>query len=135
MEDPDLERFCEELKRMKEKGKKEFPLVEMLKLAEPYGPRFQKAMKALAEGSVKHYIFKPSGRELWVFVGKEKDYRVIPDSYYCSCKDFYFKVVGGKSRIRACYHLIAVKVARIIGAYDEIVEEDEVYDLVLAESE
>jgi len=65
----------------------------LTKLYEIFGQRFVKAFEALKEGRVKKYVFKPSGRTVWIVVGKERDYLIMPKAEFCSCDDFYFRVL------------------------------------------
>jgi predicted nucleic acid-binding Zn finger protein len=53
----------------------------------------QRLLRPLKENRVKKYTFKPSGRVVWVVVGKERDYLIMPDAEFCSCDDFYFRVI------------------------------------------
>jgi len=52
----------------------------LTKLYETFGQRFTKAFEALKESRVKKYIFKPSNRTVWIVVGKERDYLVMPEA-------------------------------------------------------
>jgi predicted nucleic acid-binding Zn finger protein len=72
---------------------------------------------------VKKYIFEPSGRVVWVIVGRKSEYQVLPESGYCDCSDFYFRVVDGEAGL--CYHLMAQRLAEALEEYEEIREEDE----------
>ncbi|MDE1862384.1 MAG: hypothetical protein KGI33_05680 [Thaumarchaeota archaeon] len=58
---------------------------------------------------VKLHHFEPSGRKVWTVVGKENEHWLEPDLDFCSCEDFYFKIMstGGE-----CYHLKAVQSAK-----------------------
>ena len=96
-----------------------------------FGERFEKALRLLEEKRVKQYTFEPSGRVVWVVVGKEKEYQILPRAGYCSCDDFYFRVINGETGL--CYHLIAQSLAEALGVYEEIREGDEFYDSLLAE--
>jgi predicted nucleic acid-binding Zn finger protein len=98
----------------------------LTKLYEVFGQRFTKAFEALKENRVKKYTFKPSGRVVWVVVGKERDYLIMPDAEFCSCNDFYFRVMDRK--VHLCYHLIAQKIASILEWYEKIEEHDEMYE-------
>jgi predicted nucleic acid-binding Zn finger protein len=81
------------------------------------------APRLLAESRrVKRYIFRPSGRVRWIVVGRERDYLVFPEAPYCSCDDFYFRVLHGQKP--SCYHLEAYVIAVREGIYEEIEEED-----------
>ena len=89
------------------------------------------AENAVRAGRVKLYMFKPSGRQRWVVVGKHGEYLVLPGSGYCSCHDFFFRVMSGEKP--TCYHLIAVKLAKKKGEYEVIEEDDEWHDILMNE--
>ena len=59
-------------------------------------------------GSIKRLFFKPSGRVLWLVVGRDNEHWVDPELGFCTCKDFYFKALSGGPE---CYHLKSVKKA------------------------
>ena len=103
----------------------------LTKLYEIFGQRFTRAFEALKEGRVKKYVFKPSGRTVWIVVGKERDYLIMPESEFCSCDDFYFRVLDRE--IHLCYHLLAQKLANNLGWYETIEEHDELYDSLMDE--
>ena len=65
----------------------------LTRLSEAFGTRFTKAWEAIKEGRVKKYIFKPSARIVWIVVGKERDYLVMPDVEYCSCLPSFEKML------------------------------------------
>jgi len=121
-----LKKICEDVKGL---GKlTDEHLAELMML---FGQRFQKAWRAVKNGMVKKYTFKPSGRVVWIVVGKERDYLVMPDVMFCSCDDFYYHVMGRKTYL--CYHLIGQKIAEALGQYDEIEETDDMYDFLMSE--
>ena len=96
-----------------------------------FGQRFTKALEALKENRVKKYIFKPSNRTVWIVVGRERDYLIMPEAEFCTCDDFYFRVLDRK--IHLCYHLIAQKIARNLCWYEVIDENDELYQSLMNE--
>jgi predicted nucleic acid-binding Zn finger protein len=100
-------------------------------LYELFGQRFTKALEALKENRVKKYVFKPSGRIVWIVVGRERDYLLMPEAEFCTCDDFYFRVLDRK--IHLCYHLIAQKIARNLGWYETIEENDDLYASLMDE--
>ncbi len=100
-------------------------------LYELFGQRFTKALEALKENRVKKYVFKPSGRNVWIVVGRERDYLIMPEAEFCMCDDFYFRVLDRK--IHLCYHLIAQKIARNLGWYEVIEEDDKLYEMLMNE--
>lgn len=96
-----------------------------------FGQRFTKAFEALKENRVKKYIFKPDGRIVWIVVGRERDYLIMPEVDFCTCDDFYFRVLD--RQVHMCYHLIAQKLAKNLDWYDTIEEHGELYDSLMNE--
>ena len=121
-----LEEICE---RAKDRGELDEEAVNRLR--ETFGERFDRAWRLVEEGRIKRYIFQPSGRTIWIAVGKEREYLLLPDAAYCSCDDFYYRVVDGEAAL--CYHLIAQRLAEALGRFEEIYEGDEFYDDLMAE--
>lgn len=99
------------------------------RLQSSFGDRFIKAWKLVAENRIKKYIFRPSNRKIWIAVGQSGEYIIYSHADYCSCNDFYFRVLDGETAL--CYHLIAQKIANTLDIYDVILEEDDVYSLLL----
>jgi len=116
-----------------EKAKKEGKITgeDMAKLYSIFGKRFLKAWNALQEKKVKKYIFNPSRRVVWIVVGKERDYLILPAAEFCTCDDFYFRVID--QEIHMCYHLIAQKIAEALNWFDQIEESDELYETLMKE--
>lgn len=96
-----------------------------------FGQRFTKAFEVLKENRVKKYIFKPGGRIVWIVVGRKRDYLIMPEVDFCTCDDFYFRVLD--RQVHMCYHLIAQKLAKNLDWYDTIEEHDELYDSLMNE--
>ncbi len=103
----------------------------LTELYDLFGQRFTKALETLKENRVKKYTFKPSGRTVWIVVGRERDYLIMPEAEFCTCDDFYFRVLDKK--IHLCYHLIAQKIARNLSWYESIEERDELHDTLMNE--
>lgn len=103
----------------------------LTKLYETFGQRFTRAFEALKENRVKKYVFKPSGKTIWIVVGKERDYLIMPEAEFCTCDDFYFRVLD--KQVHLCYHLIAQKLAKNLKWYETIEDHDEIYDSLMAE--
>jgi len=103
----------------------------LTELYELFGQRFIKALDALKENQVKKYVFKPSGRTVWIVIGRKRDYLIMPEAEFCMCDDFYFRVLDRE--IHLCYHLIAQKIARNLGWYETIEENDELYESLMNE--
>jgi len=87
------------------------------RLMKAFGAKFEKAEELVASSAVKKYVFEPSGRVMWIVVGREQDYTVVP-GLYCQCDDFYINVVV-KRKASACYHLIAQLIAEKKGMFEE----------------
>ncbi len=95
---------------------KEFTEDIRQKLGKLYGTKFTKALDLVISMAVKKYVFKPSGRTVWIVVGREKEYFIIPDAY-CQCDDFYINVVI-RRRVGTCYHIVAQQLAEKSGKYE-----------------
>ena len=104
---------------------------QRIQLLDAFGSRFTKAWEAVQEERVKKYVFIPSSRIVWVVIGREREYQIMPEAGFCSCDDFYFRVMDREANI--CYHLIAQKIAENLELYDKIEEEDGLYDCLLAD--
>jgi predicted nucleic acid-binding Zn finger protein len=94
-------------------------------LVELMGKRFIQAHKAIEDEKVKKYIFYPTKKIVWIVNGKEGDYQILPKAAFCSCNDFYFRVISNE--IFLCYHLVAQKLAEALGKYVLIKKSDEDY--------
>jgi predicted nucleic acid-binding Zn finger protein len=103
----------------------------LAKLRTVFGQRFSNAWEAIEDSRIKRYVFKPSDRVVWIVVGRKRDYLILPAAGFCSCDDFYYSVMEGKAFL--CYHLIAQKVAEALGRYDQIEEDDDIYEVLMRE--
>ena len=120
-----LEGVCDELR-----SSRELTRAQWERLRSALGERFDKAWQAVEGRRVKRYVFEPSGRTAWIVVGRESEYQVLPSSGYCDCNDFYFRVVDGEAGL--CYHLTAQRLADALDAFDEVREDDEFHDRLMA---
>ena len=91
-----------------------------------FGDRFTNAWRLVTENRVKKYVFKPSGRTLWVAIGNNAEYMIYSHAGYCGCSDFYFRVLNEEKAY--CYHLLAQRLAESLEYFDLIEEDDEAYD-------
>ncbi len=121
-----LKKVCEEAKT-----KGEITSNHRKQLSDALGSRFTKAWDTINEKRVKKYIFSPSGRIVWIVVGREREYQIMPAAGFCSCDDFYFRVMDREANI--CYHLIAQKIAEALERYDKVEEEDRLYECLMEE--
>ena len=95
-----------------------------------YGAKLDRAVETVLAGGVKMARFLPSGRKVITVVGRLGDEFVDPDRPYCSCSNFFFRVVGGREEI--CYHLLSYRIAASSGKVDVIDFSDEEYGLYFA---
>ena len=121
-----LEKVCEEAK-----SKGEVTGKQLTQLSEALGSRFTKAWETLKDERVKKYVFSPSGRIVWIVVGREREYQIMPAAGFCSCDDFYFRVMD--KEVHLCYHLIAQKLAEALEKYNLVKEKDKKYSTFMKE--
>ncbi len=95
-----------------------------------YGAKLDRAIDAVLAGGVKDVRFIPSGRRLFTVVGRLGDEFIDPDKPYCSCSNFYFRVLGGREDI--CYHLLSYRIATKTGMTQVVEFSDEEYAPYLA---
>jgi predicted nucleic acid-binding Zn finger protein len=86
------------------------------KLTEQFGDRFKNALELVEKRKVKRFGFRPSGRIIWAVKGRKGVYQVIPETNFCNCDDYYFRVMDGKRAL--CYHIIAQKIASALGRFE-----------------
>jgi len=96
-----------------------------------FGKRAERALTLVFLRRVKKYVFQPSGRIIWIVVGRSREYIVIPESEFCMCDNYLFSFLRGERSL--CIHLIAQKVADALKEYEEIKETDEYYFTLLDE--
>jgi predicted nucleic acid-binding Zn finger protein len=97
-------------------------------LSKVFGTRFENAVKAVEEGKVRRVTFTPSRREVWIVSGKERNYLLLQAAGYCSCEDFYFRVISHEEIL--CYHLLAQRLADALCKYTVTEEPDIRYEEV-----
>lgn len=95
-----------------------------------YGTKLDRAIDTVLAGGVKECRFLPSGRRVVTVVGRLGDEFVDPEKPYCSCSNFYFRVLGGREE--TCYHLMSYKIAAKAGKLDVIEFSDNEYGPYLA---
>lgn len=97
-------------------------------LKEVFKSKFVKALQSVLENRVKRYYFGEKIGPIYIVVGEEKDYLVIPEGDYCSCK-----LMNRVSPQEPCYHLIAYWIARALGLIDEVRTETSFYEVFMNE--
>jgi predicted nucleic acid-binding Zn finger protein len=90
-----------------------------------YGTKLDRAVDTVLAGGVKEAKFLPSGRKIVTVVGTLGDEFVDPDGPYCSCSNFFFRVVGGREEV--CYHILSYRIASKEGRMDTIEFSDDEY--------
>ncbi len=97
---------------------------------EKQGTKLDRAIDAVLSGGVKEVRFLPSGRKVVVVVGRLGDEFIDPEKPYCSCSNFFFRVLGGREE--TCYHLLSYEVAKKLGRVDVVEFSDEEYGQYLS---
>ncbi len=92
---------------------------------EKHGRKLGKAADAVLAGGVKEALFLPSGRKVITVVGRLGDEFIDPERPYCSCSNFFFRVLGGREE--TCYHLLSYQMAAKSGKLDVVKFSDEEY--------
>jgi len=95
-----------------------------------YGSKLDRAIDTVLAGGVKESVFLPSGRKVITVVGRLGDEFIDPDRPYCSCSNFFFRVLGGREE--TCYHLLSYRMASRTGKLDVVKFSDEEYGAYLA---
>ncbi len=85
------------------------------RLTEAFSKRVVHALELVDDQKVTRYLFNPSGRTIWVVQGKHGEQQVLPGSMFCTCDDYFYRVMGGKKQV--CYHIIAQQLAEALGKY------------------
>ncbi|MFX1337584.1 MAG: hypothetical protein ACFFDK_03155 [Promethearchaeota archaeon] len=81
-----------------------------------YPNKSSEILQALKRGVTK-YIFKPSNRIMWTAIGENDEYLIYP-KIYCSCIDFYKRVVVKRKKV-VCKHLIAQTLSDALNNFKE----------------
>ena len=88
--------------------------------------QFNRAIDAVLNGCVKMHVFSPSGRVIYTVVGRSGEEFIDPFKPFCSCKNFFFGVLGGRNQ--TCYHLLSYTVAKESERFDRIELHDEEFE-------
>jgi predicted nucleic acid-binding Zn finger protein len=115
------------LKRLSEELRRTHNLTDEQKqtLSKVFDKRLPPALALVGAGSVTSYRFEPSGRTIWIVRGRKGDYQVMPESMFCTCDDYYFRVMDNKKQL--CYHLLAQQIAEALGKFDSSDQSDSRY--------
>jgi predicted nucleic acid-binding Zn finger protein len=110
-EDIVLKRVSQELRRTK-------TLTDEQKqtLSKVFDKRLSPALALVEARSVSNYRFSPSGRTVWMVKGRKGEYQVMPESMFCTCDDYYFRVMDNRKQL--CYHLVAQQIAEAMGQFN-----------------
>jgi predicted nucleic acid-binding Zn finger protein len=100
-------------------------LKEKLAEFEKHGSKLDRAIDTVLAGGVKEGLFLPSGRKVITVVGRMGDEFIDPERPYCSCSNFFFRVLGGREE--TCYHLLSYRIASKLGKVEVVQFSDEEY--------
>ena len=93
------------------------------------GDHLKKATEAVLGRCVKKHVFNPSGRVLFTVLGRGGDEFIDPEKPFCSCRHFFFRVLGGRDQ--TCYHLLAYEIAKATSSFDQVEMHDEEFGTFL----
>jgi len=116
--------------KMKEKGDIDDEFVNYLESI--YPDKSSEILQSLKRGITK-YIFKPSNRIIWTTIGENDEYLIYP-KIYCSCIDFYNRVVIKRKKV-VCKHLIAQTISDALDNFKEKELDDRNYNTFIKELE
>ena len=85
--------------------------------------QFDRAIEAVLNGCIKMHTFSPSGRAIYTVVGRSGEEFIDPFKPFCSCKSFFFGVLGGRNQ--TCYHLLGYEIAKESERLDKVNLHDE----------
>jgi len=85
-----------------------------------------KVQLTLERKAIRKHVFLPSQTEIWTVIGDEGDNLVNEKPLFCSCKDFYFKILKKKGRF--CYHLGAFLIAKKRREYSTFYYRDDEFE-------
>ena len=91
-----------------------------------HSAQVRRAAAAVFHGCAKLHLFLPSGRMVYTVVGRGGDEFIDPFKPFCSCKNFFFRVLDGRNE--TCYHLLAYEAAHRFSRFDRIVMHDEEFE-------
>ena len=106
------------LKQVSQEARRTHVLTDEQKqtLSKVFEKRLPPALGIVEARNVSSFRFKPSGRTIWIVRGRKGDYQVMPESMFCTCDDYYFRVMDNKKQL--CYHIVAQQIAEALGQYD-----------------
>jgi predicted nucleic acid-binding Zn finger protein len=120
-----IEKIC-----LKAKEDKKLSGDEIFVLFKRFDQRLLRALEAIKTGKVTAHVFQPSGRKLWTVMGSHGEYVILPNAKFCNCDDFYFQITK-KLNIHVCYHLIAQRIASMLGVHEKVEHSDRSYAQLL----
>jgi len=118
-----LSKICNELRL---RGK--IINIENVEILKHFGKRYHDAIGLVEKEYVKKYIFKPSGRVIWIVDGRKNKYQIFPEANFCSCDDYYFRVMRFEKDL--CYHLVAQKIAESLNKFKKMEMPDVDYGVI-----
>jgi predicted nucleic acid-binding Zn finger protein len=115
------------LKQLSEELRRTHTLTDEQKqtLSKVFDKRLSPALALVEARSITSYRFKPSGRTVWIVKGRKGDYQIMPESMFCTCDDYYFRVMDNKKQL--CYHIVAQQIAEALGQFDVFDQSDSSY--------
>jgi len=106
--------------KAKERGKLNKEVIEYL---ESKFPGKTDKIIEIVNREITKYCYNPSKRIIWTVIGENDEYLIYPKRY-CSCQDFYKRVVI-KRKKEYCKHIIAQIIGEAIGKFKIVEWEDD----------
>jgi len=94
------------------------------------GYKFSRILDEIKRGRAKEYLFKPSGIRIYFYTGRDKEYLILPEVWFCSCMS---KHPSNLLRRRVCYHLIVFWLARVLNKITTYTVDDNDYSWIIDE--
>lgn len=114
--------------KVKKKGEIDDDLLDYL---EEIFPNSSSRVIGTIKKGIRKYIYKPSNRNIWIVMGEKKEHFVYP-RIYCSCQNFYLKVVIERKQL-ICKHILAQIICEALNNFEEIKLKDDDFDIRLSD--
>ena len=109
--------------KVKEKGVLDDELIQYIDSL--FSERFIDVMEVIERGFIK-YSYDPSNKSIWLIPTRKdpKKMYIIYPKLYCSCWDFYKRVVIERKR-KFCKHILAQTISEALDKYKTVIKKDE----------
>lgn len=116
------------LKRIKKH--KFISIDDALQIEELTRYKISKILDEIRSRRAKKYIFRPSNIIINFYTGRDKEYLILPEVWFCSCLSAH---PSNLLRRRVCYHLLVYKISEALDMIENYEVEDENYEWIINE--